>query len=66
MVGWLHGTSGSYAAVCKTRRGYVQQAVNGSYQQALDFGRHMRLNFKKVNDLALGALTMCFYLFVPG
>ncbi|EAW54595.1 hCG2042474, partial [Homo sapiens] len=41
-------TSSSHAAVCKTRRGYVQQAVNGSYQQALDFSRHMRLHFKKM------------------
>ncbi|EPY84617.1 hypothetical protein CB1_000463040 [Camelus ferus] len=48
--GLAAGTSGSHAAVCKTRRGYVQQAVNGSYQQALDFGRHMRLNFKKKKE----------------
>ncbi|MXQ85687.1 hypothetical protein E5288_WYG016425 [Bos mutus] len=45
--GLAAGTSSSHAAVCKTRRGYVQQAVNGSYQQALAFSRHMRLNFKK-------------------
>lgn len=52
MVGPLQGTRPSHAAVCKTRRGCVQQAVNGSYQQALYFSRHMQLNFKKVNDLA--------------
>lgn len=60
--GLAAGTSGSHAAVCKTRRGYVQQAVNGSYQQALDFSRHMRLNFKEVNDLAAGSFN---YVLLP-
>lgn len=60
--GLAAGTRGSHAAVCKTRRGYVQQAVNGSYQQALDFRRHMQLNFKKVNDLAAGSFN---YVFLP-
>lgn len=53
MVGRLQGTRPSHAAVCKTRQGCVRQAVNGSYQQALDFSGHMQLNFKKVNDLAV-------------
>lgn len=60
--GLAAGTSSSHAAVCKTRRGYVQQAVNGSYQQALAFSQHMRLNFKKVNDLAAGSFN---YVLLP-
>lgn len=60
MVDGLQGTRPSHAAVCKTRQGCVRQAVNGSYQQAFDFGWHMNLNFKKVNDLA--ALSSNFVL----
>lgn len=32
----------------------MQQALNGSFQQALSQGELMRLNFKKVADLAAG------------
>lgn len=38
----------------------MQQAVNGSYQQALNWMELMRLNFKKVGDLAAGSFNCVF------
>lgn len=58
--GLLYSTRGSCAALCKTREGYMQQAVNGSYQQALNWMELMRLNFKKVADLAAGSFNCVF------
>lgn len=60
--GLLYSTRGSCAALCKTRGGYIQQAVNSSYQQALNWMLHMRLNFKEVADLAAGSFN---YVFLP-
>lgn len=58
--GVLYSTRGSCAALCKTRAGYMQQALNGSFQQALSRGELMRLNFKKVADLAAGSFNCVF------